>query len=401
MAEASIQINSATPTTNSVTISATATSVSTSFSYRIHYEVLNSYGSYVTGGDSSSWSGAATKTYSKSLSGLSSGTTYYAYVVLQYYQSGWEDSAKNDSEAFTTKTPTITTHYVTFNMGTDVSSYKVAYYNSSGARVPASGYTTYAADKSFVVADGYNFYVESIGTSSGTYNWKLYLNGSSSAYSSGTTSTINYTYNGYDDRTVKVVNTLPTYSVSTSTGSNVTSITPSSATVTYGSSKKFTATVKDPTYSWTEGSDSGGYDTYYKTTYAIYSGGWSVTYGSGSFTTTSGTATYFTPTSNSTISAKASGSATASSYRNHITYNANGGSGTMSKSYSNESSSITAAKGVIVRTNTFTRSGYVFTGWNTNSAGTGTPYSPGSSSISANTILYAQWSKTYDYNLQY
>lgn len=49
----------------------------------------------------------------------------------------------------------------------------------------------------------------------------------------------------------------------------------------------------------------------------------------------------------------------------------------------------------------FSRSGYTFTGWNTNTSGTGTSYSPGQSySPSRNISLYAQWERqvTLSYN---
>jgi uncharacterized repeat protein (TIGR02543 family) len=79
-----------------------------------------------------------------------------------------------------------------------------------------------------------------------------------------------------------------------------------------------------------------------------------------------------------------------------VTFNANGGSGTMSSQAANTSTALTA--------NTFSRTGYSFTGWNTAANGSGTAYSDGSTyAFSAGTTLYAQWSGstytvTYDYN---
>ena len=74
-----------------------------------------------------------------------------------------------------------------------------------------------------------------------------------------------------------------------------------------------------------------------------------------------------------------------------VAYDANGGTGTMTDSNSPYSSGAT----VTVKTNTFERTGYSFTGWNTDSGGGGTAYSAGNTfSISANTTLYAQWSET-------
>ncbi|MFQ6729630.1 MAG: InlB B-repeat-containing protein, partial [Alphaproteobacteria bacterium] len=74
-----------------------------------------------------------------------------------------------------------------------------------------------------------------------------------------------------------------------------------------------------------------------------------------------------------------------------VKYNANGGSGTMS----NSSHTYGVAK--TLSTNTFTRTGYTFNGWNTTADGTGTSYSDGASvtnltSTNGATInLYAQW----------
>ena len=72
-----------------------------------------------------------------------------------------------------------------------------------------------------------------------------------------------------------------------------------------------------------------------------------------------------------------------------IIYNANGGTGSMSTQRVNSAVSNTLSS------NTFTREHYVFTGWNTSSNGSGTPYGNGAT-IPANTInkylnLYAQW----------
>ncbi len=62
----------------------------------------------------------------------------------------------------------------------------------------------------------------------------------------------------------------------------------------------------------------------------------------------------------------------------------NDGSGTMT-------TQVRSTPGAL-STNTFTRSGYVFTGWNTKADGSGTPYSNGTTYNFANhTVLYAQW----------
>lgn len=71
-----------------------------------------------------------------------------------------------------------------------------------------------------------------------------------------------------------------------------------------------------------------------------------------------------------------------------VTYNANNGSGTVTDASSPYSSGAT----VKVLPNGFTRSGYIFTKWNTASGGGGTDRAEGATfNISANTTLYAQW----------
>ena len=71
-----------------------------------------------------------------------------------------------------------------------------------------------------------------------------------------------------------------------------------------------------------------------------------------------------------------------------VSYDANGGSGTMTDA----SSPYFNGKSVTVKSNSFTYTGHTFTGWNTAPGGGGTSYAAGASfSISANTTLYAQW----------
>ena len=73
-----------------------------------------------------------------------------------------------------------------------------------------------------------------------------------------------------------------------------------------------------------------------------------------------------------------------------ITYNANGGTGTTASQTKPYGESIN------IRTNGFTRTGYVFKGWNTKADGTGTSYSAGVAySANADLALYAQWKAVY------
>ena len=72
-----------------------------------------------------------------------------------------------------------------------------------------------------------------------------------------------------------------------------------------------------------------------------------------------------------------------------LSYDANGGIGTMSAETG------VAGKIVTVAKNEFTRNNYTFTGWNTQADGKGTAYKAGDSFTLTNkdTVLYAQWSK--------
>ena len=69
-----------------------------------------------------------------------------------------------------------------------------------------------------------------------------------------------------------------------------------------------------------------------------------------------------------------------------VSFNANNGEGTM------ESQTISTKEGGTLTTNTFTREGYNFTGWNTKADGSGTPYADKATvNLTENTTLYAQW----------
>ena len=72
-----------------------------------------------------------------------------------------------------------------------------------------------------------------------------------------------------------------------------------------------------------------------------------------------------------------------------VTFNANGGIGTM------ESQRFVVGVAQTISANTFTKTNYIFTGWNTKANGSGTAYTDEQSiSISTNITLYAQWRMT-------
>jgi uncharacterized repeat protein (TIGR02543 family) len=67
-----------------------------------------------------------------------------------------------------------------------------------------------------------------------------------------------------------------------------------------------------------------------------------------------------------------------------VTFNNNGGTGSMANEVNNVPTALT--------TNTFTRAGYTFSGWNTAANGSGTVYADAASySFAADVTLYAQW----------
>jgi len=76
---------------------------------------------------------------------------------------------------------------------------------------------------------------------------------------------------------------------------------------------------------------------------------------------------------------------------NSITFNANGGTGTMAMQSGNAARAIT--------TNAFTRTNFTFAGWNTAANGTGTAYANSVSyAFTSDVTLYAQWNTTVTFN---
>ena len=72
-----------------------------------------------------------------------------------------------------------------------------------------------------------------------------------------------------------------------------------------------------------------------------------------------------------------------------VTFDANGGNGTM------QSQPFEQGKSQQLTANSFTRSGYTFTGWNTKADGSGTSYTNGQAiTPTSNLTLYAQWKKS-------
>lgn len=77
-----------------------------------------------------------------------------------------------------------------------------------------------------------------------------------------------------------------------------------------------------------------------------------------------------------------------------VTFNSNGGSGTMADQTASVPTSLTA--------NSFTRTGYTFSGWNTATDGSGTSYADEASfPFTATTTLFAQWTPTSGSNVTF
>ena len=69
-----------------------------------------------------------------------------------------------------------------------------------------------------------------------------------------------------------------------------------------------------------------------------------------------------------------------------VTFDANGGEGSM------DAQTVSASTDTALTANTFTRTGYTFTGWNTAQDGSGTPYANGATvNLTEDITLYAQW----------
>lgn len=78
-----------------------------------------------------------------------------------------------------------------------------------------------------------------------------------------------------------------------------------------------------------------------------------------------------------------------------ISFDKNGGEGTIVEQ------KVASGKGAVLSTNTFTRDGYTFAGWNTAQDGTGTAYADGAEiTTSEDLTLYAQWTPKH-YSISY
>ena len=195
--------------------------------------------------------------------------------------------------------------------------------------------------------------------------WNTAANGSGTPYSAGNTFTM-----GAGSIVFYAQWTATAYTVDYD--ANGGSGAPGSANYSYGATATVSATV--PTQL--------GYDFL----------GWNTAL-NGSGTSYAAAATFTMPANNVTLYAQWS----LSTYT--VYYNANGGSGTINPQSGRYNASITLTNSMP------TRSGFTFSGWNTNADGSGTAYTSGGAFTipGSNTILYAQWTAitytlTYDGN---
>lgn len=166
---------------------------------------------------------------------------------------------------------------------------------------------------------------------------------------------------GIDDVDIKGL-AVPTYTIFYNGNGNINGTVPTDASSPYTSGSTVTVIGNTGVLEKTGHSFAG---------WTIASDGTGTVLNSGStFSISSNTELYakWTPTSGS-----------------NVTFNANGGTGTMAQQNASSATDLTE--------NIFTRSGYTFTGWNTAADGSGTAYVDEQSySFASDLTLYAQWS---------
>ncbi len=182
--------------------------------------------------------------------------------------------------------------------------------------------------------------------------WNTAANGSGTSYANGASYTM-----GASSVTLYAKWTVNSYTV-TFDGQSGSTPTPSSLSATYGSTYGTLATTSRAGYT--------------------FDGWWTGTGGNGLQITTS---TGISITTDQTVYAKWTAN------QNTITFNANGGTGTMA------GQTIATDASANLTANTFAYTGYAFTGWNTAANGSATAYADGVSHTMgpSSFTLYAQW----------
>jgi hypothetical protein len=344
-------INSITPGTGSSynTASATFTMTSSPGSNTIDWSQYSL--------DGSNWSNIYSGTIN--LSGLSASTGYYLYMRSLNYDGLY---SVNTSQYFTTNAaPSYLTAPTPSSVSKSGSNFNVYFSGGSGpyyqtywtavSGVPTA--TTYDANGSSSPISVTNLTSPSMGT---TYYFSV--RSVSALTNTGTGTSTSLTISPWSSTQVSYYHPyVPTVSMSANSG-----ITQIQATINWTSTNQ--------SYAYVDGTYVGNVTTKTFT-------------GLSADTPYSGTVTVY---STDGYSASASYSFRTSANLSYtITYDGNGSTG-------GSTASTTGNGSVTLRANGFTRTNCSFTGWNTNSAGTGTGYSAGSSySLSANVTLYATW----------
>ena len=347
--------------------------------------------------------------------------TREGYTFVGWFDSGYKDSPLNYyadtysdlKNAFGTNQDALYNHYLEYGKN---EGRRISQYIASDKFTANANQTIYAGWKagylieynanggsgtmnSTLVTTGSSVTIKSNGFTKDGYlfeGWTTNSNGTDDGYGwTGWSGTWNYTSGKYGIANSKLVlyarwKTIKTYTISYN--SNGGSGTMSSDTVSTGG----TATIKNNTFTrsgytfagWTTNSD--GTDDGYG-----WAEGWSGTwnYDNGQYGIANNALVLYARWNPKSYT---------------INYNANGGSGTMS------SSTVSSGSSVTIKNNAFTKKGYTFAGWTTNSNGTDDGYGwtagksytwnydNGQKGISNNTLkLYARWapkSYTISYN---
>ena len=347
--------------------------------------------------------------------------TREGYTFVGWFDSGYKDSPLNYyadtysdlKNAFGTNQDALYNHYLEYGKN---EGRRISQYIASDKFTANANQTIYAGWKagylieynanggsgtmnSTLATTGSSVTIKSNGFTKDGYlfeGWTTNSNGTDDGYGwTGWSGTWNYTSGKYGIANSKLVlyarwKTIKTYTISYN--SNGGSGTMSSDTVSTGGA----ATIKNNTFTrsgytfagWTTNSD--GTDDGYG-----WAEGWSGTwnYDNGQYGIANNALVLYARWNPKSYT---------------INYNANGGSGTMS------SSTVSSGSSVTIKNNAFTKKGYTFAGWTTNSNGTDDGYGwtagksytwnydNGQKGISNNTLkLYARWtanSYTISYN---
>ena len=347
--------------------------------------------------------------------------TREGYTFVGWFDSGYKDSPLNYyadtysdlKNVFGTNQDALYNHYLEYGKN---EGRRISQYIASDKFTANANQTIYAGWKagylieynanggsgtmnSTLATTGSSVTIKSNGFTKDGYlfeGWTTNSNGTDDGYGwTGWSGTWNYTSGKYGIANSKLVlyarwKTIKTYTISYN--SNGGSGTMSSDTVSTGG----TATIKNNTFTrsgytfagWTTNSD--GTDDGYG-----WAEGWSGTwnYDNGQYGIANNALVLYARWNPKSYT---------------INYNANGGSGTMS------SSTVSSGSSVTIKNNAFTKKGYTFAGWTTNSNGTDDGYGwtagksytwnydNGQKGISNNTLkLYARWapkSYTISYN---